>query len=577
MKLYDEYNEVIKKIGKIKKAYFTTFNIDIVFVEKYILPPLLDEDIADNKVSLENLNVPLIEKNPPDIKFFYNANMLSSFDKKTLVEIHPIMIKGGVFHPKVIYLKGDKATYLFVGSGNLTISGWGRNIEAFKIIDITNETNLENQVLDFFDDVLELTKLPRVRKTSRNPSYNNDVDFIYSFGKKENSILLKSLNIDRTLQIYSPYFSDDLDGLFEKEEFKNIDKIDIVPDLIENLKVRLEQLPKDNRVKFYRFKKEDVSKKNANSTNHSKIWISDTKYAIGSHNCSEAALYGKNFEASIVKNYNNKDDFSLDGLKPISDIEISKNSDDEERILEEENDRFKVLYSLTADYKNYDLKPNLIDDIDKKAKYILLPSFSDSIKLNKVEKLPYERKVKVFRALVKNKLFEILDEKGSVLYKGFILEENAKLSNRMSNSIETLDEMFLALADLKYPTEAKFLENRTVDIFKVDEALYKRKNKRINVNYFSMFIGFKNLNDTYEKIKNDETKLERFCFTSASSLSAIKNIIEKKLINEDLFIFLMVKEFNKLIGKRKIKNISKIEEPKITFSAKDKKFIEAMK
>ena len=132
MKIYSEYKSVIKKLGKIEKAYFTTFNLDIGFVEKYLLPPLFKDDIPDNKFSLEDLNLSIM-KNKFDIKIFHDANMLTTFEKKTLIQTYPILIRAGVFHPKVIYIKGSDATYLFVGSGNLTISGLQRNIPVYSL------------------------------------------------------------------------------------------------------------------------------------------------------------------------------------------------------------------------------------------------------------------------------------------------------------------------------------------------------------------------------------------------------------------------------------------------------------
>ena len=47
MKLYGEYNKVIKKIGKIEKAYFTTFNMDIAFVEKLQELSLTEQEYYD--------------------------------------------------------------------------------------------------------------------------------------------------------------------------------------------------------------------------------------------------------------------------------------------------------------------------------------------------------------------------------------------------------------------------------------------------------------------------------------------------------------------------------------------------
>jgi len=165
MKLYEKYKEIVKELGTIKKAYFTTFNISPEFVERYILPPLVGENIPKNALGYESINQKLEKTKKPDIKFFHDANM-TKFDegKKTSVAFYPIVMTNGVFHPKVIYLEGDNAIYLIVGSGNLTLSGWGRNRESFRIIKIDKAPNLYNQAHNFFVDVFEKSGLKKERK-----------------------------------------------------------------------------------------------------------------------------------------------------------------------------------------------------------------------------------------------------------------------------------------------------------------------------------------------------------------------------------------------------------------------------
>lgn len=449
MKLYNEYIKVLKKLDKIEKAYFTTFNLDISFVEKYLIPPLLKDDIADNKLSLEDLNISLMKNSKPDIKFFYDANMLTSFDKKTLVETYPILIKNGVFHPKVIYLKGSNASYLFVGSGNLTVSGWGRNIEAFEIVEILNNGHLEKQVLNFFDEIFELADIDteKTNKTLRK-ILPHKYNFVYSFYKnsQSNSPLLEALHLDKSLQLFSPYFSDDLDQLFQKEEFDTLNEINIIPDLIENQKIRLKKLPTimKEKINFYRFEENDYFENNQDSTNHSKIWISDTHYAIGSHNCTEQALYGKNFEASLVQRYANKEDFSLNSFAIVDNLDTSgKDESIEEEI--DDGDKFTSLYKLTANYKNYTLKP---EDISKNIEinkiYIKLPGLKEKMLTHlELYDLEYSKRVQVFRALSKNKIFEIYSD-SSLIYRGIIFEKNATPTTRLVDCAETLDDIFVS-------------------------------------------------------------------------------------------------------------------------------------
>ncbi|HEX5185036.1 MAG TPA: hypothetical protein VFW19_18000 [Allosphingosinicella sp.] len=48
--------------------------------------------------------------------------------------MEPIEVTGGCFHPKFMLLDGDAGPRLVVGSGNLTFSGWGRNLELAEIL-----------------------------------------------------------------------------------------------------------------------------------------------------------------------------------------------------------------------------------------------------------------------------------------------------------------------------------------------------------------------------------------------------------------------------------------------------------
>jgi len=556
--------------------------MDIEFVEKYILPPLLDAEKIENKFGLEDLNSTLMKEKKLDIKFFYDFNMLSNAkNKSTLVDIYPIRQQGGVFHPKVIYLQGTQSTYLFVGSGNLTLSGWGRNIEAFQVVRVDDNENLHNQILDFFDDVFILSGL-KERKRRRDIDFDDEINFIHSFENQESSVFLKNLYIEENLQVYSPYFSKDLDELFDKEEFAKVEEINIVPDLKENQKIRLETLPEDERVSFYRFKKETISEKNADSTNHSKVWISDTKYAIGSYNCTEPALYGSNFEASLVSSYSEKNDFEISKLDKIN----PETTDSEESIEgeKEEKLRFSSLYRFEVDYKTQGFE---LSEVYSKVEFdtvqLLLPSFGDKkITLNEFENLSLAEVSSIFRVLVKNKIFEVYDSDDTLIYGGLIIEKNATEQTRFVNSAETLDEVFLSFLDEKNPTEGINLKDRNRDGGSEDEAIYKRQKRKNHLNYFTMFTGFKNLNKRYDEIKNDTKKLERFCYTSATSLEVTKNILLQKSNEKSLFIYLTIEELNKLIRRvnRKLpkdKKMTQLENVQIILSKKDKAFIEAMK
>lgn len=570
MKLYSQYKQKIEKLGKIKTAYFTSFNIDVEFIEKYILAPLFHEDIPDNKFSIEDLNLELM-KEKIDLKFFYDANMLLSNEKKTLIDLHPILLRNGFFHPKVIYLEGENGAYLFVGSGNLTMSGWGRNIEAFNIIKVSN-TNLKKQVLDFFDAVFILANLNPTRKTSRKPSFNNNIDFVYSFEESSDSFFLDTLSLQRTLQIYSPYFSNNLKELFENFQFKSLTEINIIPDLIENSKMRIKELPDDPRVYFYENIKPDGIK-----INHSKVWLSDTKYAIGSYNCTVAALFGKNFEAAIVENFEDYGELDITNENRFKPQLVEKNEELND-ILEVK--RYKAVYSLTFNYITREIYLEEVTNENFKKIQIVLPSFEKSISLKELERLKAIDRERLFSSIIKNKKFSILDKKNNLIFEGFVTEFKAKQDNRCSIQAESLEDVFLSFQDVKNPTEAKMLLSRSFDFDNDADKTFTKKQPQNNINYFSMFNGFLNLNNKLDMLleKNiNEYELNKFCFYSASSLSVMINIIKKELEPSTLFLYLTIKELNALIKRVNpyLKDTQKFQSLKINIELKteDKKFI----
>jgi len=584
MKIYKEYKDTIKKIGTLKKAYFTTFNLDIDFVERYILPPLLKKSsIKSDKKSVlqdkEELNTELYKQKY--IKIFYDASMLKGDRKQTVVDIKAVKQLGGVFHPKVIYLEGDKKSFLIVGSGNLTVNGWGRNIEAFDIVEIKTN-NLEHQVLNFFDDVFEKAGLKRVNKRLRPTNIvTNNINFLYSHNK-ENAIFLDALHLDKNLQIYSPYFSP-LDELFDENEFKTLENIKIVPDLIQNQKIRLENKPKDQRIRFYRLDKEQEEFQNQDeSLNHSKIWISDIHIAIGSYNCTNQALFGTNFEAALVRPYENIGELELkDEFKDIV-FSTKEQIDDEDNI--DNTKRFTRVFELVADYKEQILKlyeiryenSNIIKESPKQSSHIdlKLPTYNKYISYKIFSKFSKSDFLPIINQLVNDKRFEVYND-DKLIYGGFIDEINANEKNRFPVGASSLEELF-SLADAENPTISKKLSNKIIS-YGSDTQLYKKQKLKPKDNYFEMFSHFKNLRNRYEKIKDDNKKIEIFCFKSISSLIKLRQLLEIEKNNERLYIYLAIDEFNSLIRKQKIKGIKEIENIKIKLTKKDKEFIGKIK
>ena len=267
IKLYKHFIDEIAQLGKIKRAWFTTFNFDISFFEKYILTALTGSHFSEVKTPLdyEALSSQLSNDNyftaanEIEVKVFcdYRVEKPTGRPKQTVVEVYKVDVKNlkginqsikfteGVFHPKVILLESYKGEYLLmVGSANLTFGGWAHNRESFFCDKIQN-TEVAREVGLFFSGIAsnykDLNNHPLLTKLNSG-KFGNDVtkwSFISSFSKTSflNRIIKKGE--EQPLTIWSPYFGGDLPQIVSELQEKGFHSIDIVPSKTESQKIRI--------------------------------------------------------------------------------------------------------------------------------------------------------------------------------------------------------------------------------------------------------------------------------------------------------------------------------------------------
>jgi len=106
--------------GKFHSAIFTTYSINLYYLEQQVLPLLGSKGIhyvsilADGAMLSTQLE---------------HYGYLSQQRKRNYA-VHGIQ-SSGAFHPKLILLAGPDSVLLLVGSGNLTTSGHGKNLEVW--------------------------------------------------------------------------------------------------------------------------------------------------------------------------------------------------------------------------------------------------------------------------------------------------------------------------------------------------------------------------------------------------------------------------------------------------------------
>jgi hypothetical protein len=109
----------------------------------------------------------------------------------------PVKVNRGIFHPKLVHLRaaeGD-SDLLLVGSGNLTHSGHGGNIEVLEALRPDYHATAFRQAADFFEelasmpgvrvaDPLELlATAERLRDVASRGQNTQDVQFIHSLSR----------------------------------------------------------------------------------------------------------------------------------------------------------------------------------------------------------------------------------------------------------------------------------------------------------------------------------------------------------------------------------------------------------
>jgi hypothetical protein len=326
MKMMQEFQKQVQKLGNVKKVWMTTFNLNIDFVERHLLPVILDMDPPRNRLDYESFQLKMAQDDI-QVRIFCDKRILSPDQyKRTAIAIHPVsprvlqnMIEvddQSLFHPKVIYLENAQGeAILGAGSANLTVGGWGRNQEAFIFRRVSSKTQ-RNQIKEFFEtlrDGLGLSSEMIWNDKIKLQEGDSDWEFVHSFAKRHFLERLFENGHTRKLSIWSPYLSANLPTLLHRlREIACNPKLDValVADRLEGRYFRTpwsDELAKclaDESLGFF----ENPSQRHGNTEmTHAKIWLArsetSTQLAVGSWNFTEpgtSSLERRNIEAGIL-------------------------------------------------------------------------------------------------------------------------------------------------------------------------------------------------------------------------------------------------------------------------------------
>ncbi|MGN7785832.1 phospholipase D-like domain-containing protein [Niabella sp. 22666] len=608
MRLLEAFKKLIREVQP-EICWFTTFNLNVEFLEKYILAAIAGKDPSELKRAedYEHLNEELVSKN---IRVWYDFRAMDLCGtKRTTVDLHPvnaaIVTKSehhdSIFHPKIIFLKGKEQAYLMTGSFNLTVAGWASNKESVIIRRISSRENA-SQVIDFFESLTHDGSVSKALLNWRKalPDHKSDWQFYTSLQQPD---LLNALG-GRTLYIWSPYFSAKTHELIRHLLNADYQNINIIPDVDAGSKVRIEandfvQIAAMDSVKIW----VDQDKNEKQPLTHAKVWLTETQVAIGSWNCSyrgtglNVPLSERNIEAGIISPISNKErNGLLNQLAPAAPHQLKgKGQDELSQEWEQVLNPFTFSCQIIADWNTFTYQ--LLYESSPDNYTVMLPHEpGKKIALSSVNEQSF---LKHYANLLYNRRFSIFDSSGIQVFEGHLLEKGKV--DRPVRGYLSFDDLFESLIKDPFKSTANARTRYATDLedFLVTDDLNLAGFKYSGYqSYYYMFVALQKMEDALGEANQDQ--LQSLAFRLPGSLINIKGLLEKSIevalsklsenpkeLEDDLlfhYMFvqefnLLLKSFNKRAAKLGLQAIDLVEatilDRRLSFNKRDRRFINA--
>ena len=436
--IYDLYSHVTDFI-------FTTFNFEPDFFEEHLVTFLMG---SDKKIStIGELNATNAWISEHGMCVYFDKGALISGSSCVTLPVYPKHVETGVFHPKVVVihgtLKNNKiATYLVVSSCNLTVSGYGRNQEAFSCIQVTSEV-VAKSLLSFLNTISDNDNLRHkfVKDYLRASNFTKkkNVEFFWNYGKQGESLVDRLSRMPKgNLTVVSPFYDEEgPEGLLKR--ISNIDKTTIIPAVDgENYNIYYKHYDnlKNAGVVFANLAGDGTNKR----FSHAKIITKGEYIIVGSYNFTTAALDRLNAEAALI----------IDKGEPMrfSTIPIDENKflEEEDKLVNRDTlgeETGSVFVSITIDWKLD--KIIIYADISDQSSfyYVKIDGMKDSPewKLNHCDEnkcMKISINDSITRGLLRHKQFSVYRD-NIICFKGLFNEINW-IGVRPEIGCESLDE-----------------------------------------------------------------------------------------------------------------------------------------
>lgn len=616
MKLYQQYCKIIDEIKPVRRAWFTTFNLDVELVERYLLSKLVDKSPKELKTAedYEALNLDL---QAIDLKVWYDYRALNLKSAKLTTadflsvdprDFHKSSSQEIVFHPKVVFLSGDGGAYLMAGSANLSIAAWSSNRESVLVKGIYTRTNA-GEVLAFFERLfqvsgLDTTSFDDLRRWSGRLS-NEQPGWHFINNLTDTTPIFDHLG-KGPLTVWSPYFARNTSGLLNRLNQIGYSLIRLVPDISMDGKVRItpeefEIIRNQHFVEIHKSRTVSLDMENINRLSHAKVWLSGETLAVGSWNCSFAATgldippQQRNIEAGIVAPVTDAAVKNLLADLEIVDLRQIKGISGE--VLDKEweaslND-YAIDCKIQADWDTFTYSILSAHEHLKEHTILLPDRPEEKIPLWEVEGHSFREN---FRKVLKNKNFTVFDFEGQVVFSGFLIETNTdrRQPYGYSNLFDLFDSLLQnpAVETAQRRCQYRLPEEEGAPGLADDAVLTYRGNE----SYYMMFVAFQKLYDYIEEHKDQPDKLDKIGFRLPGSLINIAELVRESIVemakkqeteydpDSCLFHYFLASEVNRCIHRfnyRTKQDISKVAAEhlleKMNPSRKDLAFLKKLK
>ncbi len=579
MKLYQQYCKIIDQIKPVKRAWFTTFNLDMELVERFLLSKLVDKSPQELKTAedYEALNLDL---QAIDVKVWYDYRAINLKSPKLTTadflsvdprNFHSSASQDIVFHPKIAFLIGEGGAYLMAGSANLSIAAWSSNRESVLAKAVNTRINA-GEILAFFERLFQASGLSTAvfgdlrRWGNRFPDEASGWRFIDSI--TDTAPLFDHLE-KGTLTVWSPYFARNTSGLLDKLRQIGYPSIQLVPDISMDGKVRIvpeevEKIQEQPFVKIYKSRAVSQDMENLNRLSHAKVWLSGKTLAIGSWNCSFAATgldkpaQQRNIEAGIIAPVpGSVMEALLADLESVDSRQIKGVSgEDLDRDWEASLNNYSEECRVQADWATFTYHILSTQERLKEHMIILPDRPTEKIPFLEAEGRSFREN---FRKVLKNKNFTVYNYEDQEVFSGFLVESNT--DKRQAYGYSTLFDLFDSLlynpmgetarrrCQYRLPEEEDGLE-------RPDDLVFTYKGHE---SYYMMFVAFQKLSDSIQENKGRSVELDRIGFRLQGSLINISELVResiktledkiKKEWDEDscLFHYFLASELNRSI------------------------------